>query len=134
MKKRGRKSVAEQVTAVVVGFPQRPAPPAELTAEQAKVWKRIVASRSPDYFPAETHALLKQYCRAVTAAETIARLISEADISDLKEYDRLLRMAERQSKQITALARSMRLTHQSRYTPHSAANRSQTGRKPWEGA
>ncbi len=131
---RGRKSATEQTTATIFSLPQRPAPPKDLTAAQAAVWKRVVDSRAADYFPAETHALLRQYCRAVTAAETVARLVDEADAADIDHYDKLLRMAERQSKQMTALARSMRLTHQARYRADSTKARPHDGGvRPWEG-
>ena len=52
MAQRGRKSaVALATVAVIPG--QRPAPPAELTEEQAEEWRAIVATKPPEWFNRE---------------------------------------------------------------------------------
>jgi hypothetical protein len=53
----------------------------------------------------------------------------------LQRYDRLLGMAERESRAITACARSMRITHQAQIQPRGAGRatiKEVTGPRPWE--
>ena len=53
----------------------------------------------------------------------------------LARYDQLLRMAERESRAITALGRAMRITQRSRVraeTAGTAAKGPGGGRKPWD--
>ena len=124
--KRGRKSGASLETVVsVTGKPARPAAPDCLTANQAAVWQMVVKSMPADWFGAETHPLLKQYCRHVITAREVDKLISEhlAGELDLKVYNRLLIMRSRESAALTALARTMRMTQQSRIDPKTAGRR-----------
>jgi hypothetical protein len=138
MKQRGRKSSA--ALSVVTSLPQRPEPPAELSVEQALEWKEIVARLPADWFQRESHALLVQYCRHVTSARFVAKMIDSANLNvskpeDLKRFDRLLRLEEREGAAVARLATKLRLTHQSRYTPCTAATAAGKGtseRKPWE--
>jgi hypothetical protein len=136
---RGRKSAAD--LAVVHGILQRPAAPDELTSEQATEWQAVVSRMPVDWFPREIWPLLCAYCRHVTNSRHIAGLIEDAhkgDLSDRKalmQFNRLLGMQERQSSTLAGLATRMRLTQQSRYTPHSAASRtkgSTSAKKLWE--
>ena len=136
---RGRKSTAE--LGVAHGIPQRPKPPADLTPDQAVEWQAVVSRMPVDWFPREIWPLLCAYCRHVTNSRHIAGLIEDAhkgDLSDRKalmRYNRLLGMQERQSSTLAGLATRMRLTQQSRYTPHSAASRtkgSTSAKKLWE--
>jgi len=55
----------------------------------------------------------------------------------LERYDKLGRLAERETRSLVTLARSLRLTNQSRYTPHGAATAAgkrpfKDGKPPWE--
>jgi hypothetical protein len=46
---------------------ERPAPPDELTEEEAEEW-RAIASRMPhDWFTRENHPLLCEYCRHIVS-------------------------------------------------------------------
>lgn len=140
MAQRGRKSAAS--LAVVTSLPgQRHEPPGELTDDQAAIWRSVVATKPTDWFGEDTHPLLSAYCRHIVAAQVLAEAIDTfnpawlADEEGLKRYDRLLAMRERETRATTALARSMRLTQQSRYdhkTANTAANGSSGARKPWE--
>jgi hypothetical protein len=137
---RGRKSAAS--LAVVRPFFQehRPAPPAELTPEQAEEWVAIVNAMPADWFD---HApeLLVAHVRHVCTARLLAAQINAFDpawlASDegLKRYDKLLAMRERETKSMMSLATKMRLTQQSRYRADRAAvavKNAPTGRRPWE--
>src|SRR5690606_27209690 len=106
---RGRKSAAELtiISGGVVETVRRPEPPAELSEEQADEWRAVVSRMPADWFPRETHGLLADYCRHVVMARRIAQLIEQAvagETLDVVEYDRLGKMAERESRVIASLA------------------------------
>lgn len=138
--KRGRKSAAS--LAVVTPIPgQRHAPPDELTDEQADIWRAVVATKPATWFTEDTHPLLMGYCRHVVAGRSLARMIDAFDMAlaetedGLKRYEKLLQMRERESRAMTALARSMRLTQQAQLKAETAATRAASvggARKPWE--
>jgi hypothetical protein len=140
MKQRGRKST--EALAVVRTFPDlRPAPPEDLTEEQATEWRAIVARMPGDWFPRETHATLASYCRHVCTGRMLSRFVDkfEADhLGDEECVDRLkdvLRMRETETRAASALARAMRLTQQSRYRADAAATAADNAgptEKPWE--
>lgn len=123
MKSRGRtpSAVLELVAQAgidAVGHIERPAAPSELSDEQAAEW-RIVVNRLPaDWFPAETHAVLAQYCRHVVAARRIGQLIAQFEAGEdfnVREYETLLKMQDREGRAMSLLATRMRMTQQSTY-------------------
>lgn len=142
--KRGRPSNA--ALALMAPAPvetvERQRPPHELTDEEVEVWAAVVDSLPADWFTRSNVPLLGQYCRHVVQGKRIAELIEKAtsDIDPgtkrptltIDDYDRLLRMQERESRTMTTLATKMRIT------PHSLSNhrgnKIQTpARKPWQG-
>lgn len=139
MAKRGKKSAASlAVVPVVPG--KRPEPPAELTEAQAEVWRAVVQTKPADWFTDDSHPLLVAYCKHVVTARQLGAAIDAfntallTDDEHVKRYDKLLAMRERETRAITALARSMRLTQQARYDAkraNTAASQTQA-RKPWE--
>lgn len=138
MKQRGRKSANAAVVTELPG--SRPRAPSDLTEFQQRTWETIVATKSSDWFTADSHDLLRAYCKHVSTAAVLDQQIDEfrpdwiVDEDGLKRYERLLVMRERQTKVINALARSMRLTQQARWQPSTAAVKSNNGGglKPWE--
>lgn len=133
----GKKSIAELsvVASGVVRPAQRPAPPAELTPAQAEEWRAVVGAMPADWFPRETHGLLATYVRHVITARRLAALIAELEAAahlDLDQYDDALRMQERESRALSALAARMRITQQSHYSAHKRRGPVRTTRKPWE--
>lgn len=156
MLQRGRKGVAR--LAVVTNMPgQRPAAPKSLTKEQAKVWRAVVATKPAEWFTPDCHPLLIGYCRATVTAdelsaevEAIAGLMrlpdDMASADEIKTYASLFKLRKELLKQRSAevdkvqtLARSMRLTQQSRLkaevanTAHTRANgTSGATAKPWD--
>jgi phage terminase small subunit len=62
--KRGRKTAGD-LTAVRPADPARPVPGDELTAEEAAVFRGIVAAVTPDHFQESYLVLLVAYCQAV---------------------------------------------------------------------
>lgn len=109
-------------------------PPAELTDEQRAEWLAVVNRLPADWFPRETHGMLAQYCRHVVAARRISQLIQafeSQDKLDIQEYDRLLKMQEREGRAISSLATRMRMSQQAT----SSADKRKPGQKapkPWE--
>jgi hypothetical protein len=139
MAARGRPSAAS--LAVVTALPgQRPEPPPELTDEQAEVWRAVVATKPADWFTADTHPLLTNYCRHTVTAAMVSAMIEAlpaGDVTDegVKKFNTLLQMRERESRAVAALARTMRVAQQSRYnalSANTAAEKVGGSRKPWE--
>lgn len=113
---------------------ERPRPPADLTDEQAFEWTAIVNRLPADWFGRETEALLAQYCRHIVASRRVAALVTAAEDDkdcDLKDYDRLLKMQEREGRAMTSLATKMRLSQQSTYD--KSKKKPNQSRKLWEG-
>ena len=117
---RGKKSAAslEVVRSSNVRAIQRPKPVEGLTPEQAGEWLNVVNRMPADWFPNETHSMLAHYCRHVVSARRVSELIETILDGDgqqgwLEDYDRLLKMQEREGRAMSALATRMRITQQS---------------------
>jgi hypothetical protein len=89
-----------------------------------------------DWFSRENAGL--QYCRHVVAARRVAQLVRQQEASDefiIEDYDRLLKMQERESRACASLAVKMRLTQSTRLRAETAATaiaREPPGRRPWD--
>jgi len=135
----GRKSSAA-LSVIVGSIDGRPQPPSDLTKDQRAVWDRTVANEGADTFKtAALQQLLKEYCRHVVSAKKLAGMIEMMEavpINDLGDYDRLLKMRDRETKALADKATKLRLTNQSRYTPQAAATAAKKGAgqdlKPWQ--
>lgn len=130
-----RKSAA--ALAVVSHLRERPEPPGELSADEAEVWRSIVATKPPEWFAADTFPLLTAYCRAHVAARVVAEMVGRAqEESDAATYLRLIDAQGRISGTLCTLATKMRLSQQSRYGARGAegaARRAEASPvKPWE--
>lgn len=133
---RGRKA---QQPLNVVSIP-RAGPPAELTKEQAEVWEQVVGSLPADWFTKGTYPLLVEYCRHVISARRVQQLIERAEQGDtdddgdryldVEEYDRLLKMAERESRIIASLAVKMRVSQSTQYDEKK--KRGGAKKPPWD--
>lgn len=109
-------------------------------AEQA-VWAQVVNDQPADAFTPTHIPLLEAYCRHIVRGRVLADEIDQferawiTDDDGLKRYDRLLKMAERESRAASAMARSMRITRQSTADPKTvgrASARMPRSKKPWE--
>ena len=136
MAKRGRASGAELTVPKVdpVEVVQRPDAPYDLTDEQSEEWWAVVNRLPANWFPRETHALLAQYCRHVVAARRVAELIGACQTVEpfeVEQYDRLLKMQEREGRAMSSLATRMRITQQSTFDKERKKG---TGgfKKPWQ--
>lgn len=140
--KRGPKSSAEKAVVIAGSFGRRPDPPAELTDRQAEIWRDTVSSEAADFFAtAAQRALLCDYCRHRESSETVNGIIATFKPDWLKasegakRFKDLLKMREMETRAAAAMARALRLTNQSRYTPQAASTASRNaakGFKPWE--
>jgi hypothetical protein len=85
-----------------------------------------------DYFPREQHALLAYFCRRVVRLRVLAKEFTDFEPEWLRtderveRWDRLGKLAERETRMMIALARSLRITNQSRYQASTAARRRNT--------
>jgi hypothetical protein len=126
MSKRGRKSGASLEVVRSIVTVTRPDPFPDLTTDQQNEWVDIVNRLPADWFPRESHALLAQYCRHVVSAKHVSDLIAslidgDMESSDwLHDYDKLLKMQEREGRAMSSLATRMRITQ------HSLVSRDKT--------
>lgn len=138
MRQRGRKSAGELAIAAPVQVQRRPGVPVELTPEQADVWQSVVDALPADWFPAETHSLLMQFCRHTVDARRIAQLIDQESARpdiEVSAYLELLKAQRAETASLKAMASAMRLSQQSsRRDDNSAtAKKNRTTKRPWEG-
>jgi hypothetical protein len=117
---RGRKSSAELMAPPLsIEAHERPDAPYDLDDVQAEEWRAVVNRLPADWFPRETWPLLAQYCRHVVAARHVAKLVHDCERNaggfDVADYDRLLKMQEREGRALTSLATKMRISQQSTY-------------------
>jgi hypothetical protein len=137
LRQRGRKSAASLtvVTSVdpVETIP-RPEPLPELTREQADVWRCVVGSMPGDWFAPETLPLLSQYVRHITASRRVAQLVERAEAADefdVELYERVLRMQQKESREISLLAARMRISQHMSKT-YAQARKPSRVLKPWD--
>lgn len=137
MAQRGRKGAAALaiVSADGITAVPRPDPPEALTDEQREEWWAVVNRMPADWFPRETQGLLVQYCRHVVQARRVAQMIAKLESGkkfDLADYDKLLKMQEREGRAISSLATRMRISQQSLYSKDQTRGAKSTAKKPWE--
>lgn len=138
MLSRGKKSTASltvvpSVDPSVIERVERLTAPAQLSKEEADVWRAVTNRMPADWFTPETVPLLTQYCRHTVRADRVAEMITLAEVDPdlgLKEYDRLLKMQDRETRAIAALATKMRISQQSTYD--KSKRKGSAGRKPWQ--
>jgi hypothetical protein len=140
MKQRGRTSGAALSVVAGTAIDGRPPAPSDMTDFQREVWDRTVGNEAADVFrTAALQQLLREYCRHVESAHRVSALIALIEkpgaAVDLDEYEKLLRMRDRESKALADKATKLRLTNQSRYTPGAAATAAKNAseaKKPWQ--
>ena len=142
MRHRGRASTSELSTIVIGAGERTPAlPPPELTDAQATVWREVVGSLPGDWFTRAAYPILIAFCRHVCRARLLEMQIARFEIEwvgvdgGLERLDRLLALAERETRAITACARALRLTPQAQMHPRSAGraiSNLPVGPRPWD--
>lgn len=120
------------VTPQPIEVVERIKPPHDLHDEEVEVWAAIVSAHPADWFSASSAPLLAQLCRHTIHARRVAELIERtiAAIS-VDDYDKLLKMQERESRAMASLATKLRLTPQAT-TNHRGNKVALPAFKPWE--
>lgn len=140
MGSRGPRSAAENSTLRAIAV-RRPPPPAELTEAEAAIWRDIVASSPADWFRREAFPILVELCRHAARAAVVDGLLRQFELEWVKteggldRLDKLLSMAERESRAILACSRSLRLTPQSQIRASVAGTARKHGPespRPWD--
>ena len=143
MATRGRKSSAELATlsaGVSITVTRRLVPALHLSNSERVVWLEIVNDQPAGAFT-ETHThLLEMYCRHVVQSRILADEVAAydrtwlADDDGLKRYDKLLKMAERETRAASSFATRLRITRQAvdQQTIARAQMNAPKGKKPWE--
>ena len=104
-------------------------PPKHLTEAQCAMWRATVNALPPDYFRPEVAATLERYCIGVDRVRQLEVLLAEDDpAQDFDRYERIVRLAGIETARIAALARSLRITNQSRNA--ATAGRMAAGAQP----
>lgn len=141
MGNRGRQSAAELSIQPVALSDRRPEPPASMSEAAAQVWRDTVGTLPPNWLSPGQHPLLIAYCRHAAQADDLAKHVAsfEADWlqadGGIERLNKLLAMGERETRAMTACARSMRITKQSQVEPRGAARAlgaDANGMRPWE--
>ena len=124
-----RRSLAALTTRPVATrtLPSRLRVPSGLSPTEREVWAAITAGLPGDWFQWQGD-LLERYSRHVARARTLEALIAATDpASDLDRFRKLAQLVGDETRTILALARSMRLTAQSRQNPTTAYRRAAGG-------
>lgn len=143
MATRGRRSAASQAVSLAapITSERRLEAPLHATDAERAVWLEVVNDQPAGAFTATHSPLLELYCRHVTNARIIADELMNfdrswlADDDGLKRYDRLLAMAERESRAASSLATRLRITRQAVDHPTTVGRglaAQSKSRKPWE--
>lgn len=138
MRQRGRKGLAVLTAPVGVTSLDRPSAPLDLTPEETDEWVSIVGSMPAEWFPRETHPLLRQYVRHTISARRVAQMIDAQMANpelDVRALDGLMAMQARETAALKAMAASMRLSQQASYSARGAGgekSRRPTMARPWE--
>jgi hypothetical protein len=101
MAQRGRKSAALLSIESVLGN-ERPAPPDELTEEEAEEWRAIAGRMPHDWFTRENHPLLAEYCRHIVRARDLAQ-----DIAKFKRFPSEVRRRGKIPRRLSATLEPM---------------------------
>lgn len=130
MGSRGRKSAAalavpDHVQKIVV-----PDAPYDLTDEQSGVWATLAHSLMQEYgkVPAFIHPNLAEQCKHIVKSWHLNQLVHQEESSEefnLGRYDKLLKMAERESRGIATHSVKIRAMMGESKTPSLV-------KKPWE--
>ena len=127
--------------AASVTYVNRLAPAAHISEAERSVWLELVNDQPAEAFTATHSPLLELYCRHVVQARVIADELANfdrawmADDEGLKRYDRLLAMAERESRAASSFATRLRITRQAidqQTVARTLKGPASRQKKPWE--
>lgn len=127
-----RKSAAALATVIDVTKMSRVRAPKDIpAAHQARI-NTLIASKPAEYFSAADLPLLVLLARHMERADRLDEEVQKLAPEDLEGLKWLAPLAERETKTIVALLRSLRLTVQSRYRADSSIAHSKPPTpRPW---
>jgi hypothetical protein len=144
MPQRGRKS-PDSLLIAATAIPQRPEPPADLSPEEADIWRGYVTPMPADWFPSNTWQTLANLCALVAHCRLLRSELHwfrEGIPKDPAGYERFRQIEKSlESKMLTiaTLETKLRLTPQSKDDHHHRAEKARTaianaatGPKPWD--
>src|SRR5262249_9314320 len=120
-----------------------PAPPEELTEEEAAIWQGIVTRMPPDYFAPPTWPMLVNLCRHIRLSHWFARQLRELEqqlpqanneqrTQSLRDIMALSRAQSDASRTIAMLATRLRLTCLYDSSSINKARRAFLTERPWD--
>lgn len=131
---RGRRSASAVALRPVVLL-ERPKAPEHLNNAVAHEWAQVVGAMPADHFGRETWPMLEGYCRHVITARKVASLIEQLELSgpelNVREWQRLLSLQDRENRAISDLAMKMRLSQSSRQDKTKPVHSGGVA-KPWD--
>lgn len=131
--------MSKKSTAALSVLPVQPlarlSKPDGLTSAEAELWTAVVDSKPAEWFGEDSAPLLLEYVRCAAMTDCLDALVKASLIDPESDLNDALKMRDRESKRLAALATKLRLTQQSRYTPQAAstANKKAAGARPWQG-
>lgn len=135
MTPKGRQSAAALSVVTDAELVHRVAPPPFLSDEQRLLWVAVINTKPADWFAPDSAPLLVEYVRAVETCNLLEHQVRETMAGgDPSDIAKILGVRDKEARRAAALAASLRLTQQSRYTPQAAATankRAQGAAKPW---
>lgn len=138
MGQRGKKSTESVVAqAQLVSIDSRLPPPRHLSTAQQEAWSDIINAMPSAWFTKKDVPLLMQLMQHLTNASNIQDALANfpvdklTDPEYLKTYDRLTNGHERETRAITALYRTFRITQQSEYRAEKVRTVDDAS-KPWD--
>jgi hypothetical protein len=143
MATRGRKSAASaSVTtlAPTITATQRLAPPVHISDAERALWMQVVNDQPASAFTPTHSPMMEMYCRHVVQARILADEVVNferawlADDDGLSRFDKLLKMAERETRAASSMATRLRITRQAidQQTVARSQINAPKGLKPWE--
>lgn len=142
MAKRGRQSAASLQVSRGIGLSaeNRIKAPLSLSDAELAVWNEVVNDQPANAFTATHGPILEMYCRHVINNRILADELLNfdrswlADDDGLNRYNKLLVMAERESRAASSLATRLRITRQAidQQTVARSLNNHARTKKPWE--
>ena len=109
-----------------------PAPPPDLDAVAAKLWRAIAQDRPADWFTPATLTLLRRFCRTAVYVERLNDALDGEPIGS-KRAVVLFKQTVAANASLGILAAKMRLSTQATIHRRSAkAGERAGGKKPWE--
>ena len=131
MGSRGRKSKTDLAIVSDTAVIERPAPPPSLTDEQTFEWLTITNGLAADELTVPQLPMLEQYVKHRVESRHIGQMIAEAtdgEEFDLGQYDKLLKMQERETRALASLAVRLGFAK----TTKANSGSGNVTRKPWE--